>query len=485
MDVGFVEAPTNSADTFVILVPRRDGCVSQEVLSQLGLPSVAARAITQAKMSVPIEVLSSPEQTQRTILYVVSVSEMPDTFEYLGYIIAQELCANTQVDIDVRLMEDASSDSALSIILGLGFGLVLGADGRRSRGADNTKNTVEFITAHAGVAALQWPATEALACGTKLAQDLVDAPPNHLTPALFEQRCLSLSALGVKVKVLDEQALQAEGLECLLAVGRGSVEPSSLVIMEWNGGKDGKPLALVGKGVCFDAGGLSLKSVDGMMTMKSDMAGAAATVGAISAIARQKLPVNVVGIVALAENMPSGDAIRPGDVIRAHDGRSIEVLNTDYEGRLVLADALSFTTKTFSPTLVASIGTLTGGVVMALGDSYAGLFTNSDRLADIAIAAGKRSGEEVWRLPVDSTFDTDIKSDFADVRNIGRRRGAPASVCARFLQGFADPTPWLHLDIAGVALTYRDHHLGEYSTGFGVRFFVSLVNDYVQEIDVS
>lgn len=288
--------------------------------------------------------------------------------------------------------------------------------------------------------------------GTCLARDLVNMPPNDLYPESFAARIRELSELGVEVEVLGEKQMGRLGMNALLGVGQGSARESQMVVMRWNGARNEEdPVILVGKGVCFDTGGISLKPGPSMEEMRGDMGGAAAVTGALHALARRKAPVNVVGIVGLVENMPDGKAQRPGDIVRSASGQTIEIQNTDAEGRLVLCDLLWYAQENFKPKAIVDLATLTGAIVISLGHHHAGLFCNDDALADELTRAGLAEGERVWRLPLGPEYDALIKSKFADMRNIGGR-AAGSITAAQFLKRFVrDGVRWAHIDIAGVA----------------------------------
>jgi len=293
---------------------------------------------------------------------------------------------------------------------------------------------------------------DAAADGTLLARDLVNLPPNDLYPESYANKIKELEAHGLEVEVLGEKALAKLGMQSMLGVGQGSVKESQLVIMKWNGGKaSADPAVLVGKGVCFDTGGISLKPGAGMQDMRGDMGGSAAVVGAMLALAKRKAKANVIGLVGLVENMPDGDAIRPGDILTSASGQTIEVQNTDAEGRLVLCDVLWYAQKHYKPAAIVDLATLTGAIVVGLGHHHAGLFTNDDDLSTQLTAAGLVEGERVWRLPLGEEYDSLLKSKFADMRNIGGR-AAGSITAAQFLKRFInDGVKWAHLDIAGVA----------------------------------
>ncbi|MCB1969727.1 MAG: leucyl aminopeptidase [Geminicoccaceae bacterium] len=312
-----------------------------------------------------------------------------------------------------------------------------------------------------------------------LTRDLVSEPANVLYPQSFAERCMELERFGIEVEILTPDKLADLKMGAILAVGQGSSRPPYAVAMRWNGGgKDEAPLALVGKGVCFDTGGISLKPPAGMEDMKWDMGGAGAVVGAMQAVASRKAKANVVGVIGLAENMPSGTAQRPGDVVTAMSGTTIEVINTDAEGRLVLADMLWYTKERFKPKAIIDFATLTGAIIVALGHEHAGLFANDDALAKAIAEAGEAVGDTVWRMPLGAAYDKHIKSDIADIKNVGRAREAGATAGAVFLQRFVGDVPWAHLDIAAMAWSSRDKGIiPKGGTGYGVRLIDRLVAD--------
>jgi leucyl aminopeptidase len=286
----------------------------------------------------------------------------------------------------------------------------------------------------------------------------------------------------MEVDVLGPAAMRELGMNALLAVGQGSHRESRVAVLRWNGGTpDQPPVALIGKGVCFDSGGLSLKPAGGMEEMKWDMGGAGAVYGAMAALAGRKAKLNVVGVLGLSENMPSGHAQRPGDVITAMSGLTIEVVNTDAEGRLLLADVLHYAKERFKPRLMIDLATLTGAIVVALGHEQAGMFSSDDALAEQLAAAGAAVGEKLWRMPLGEEYAKHIRSDIADIKNVGRAREAGASAGAVFLERFVGDVPWAHLDIAGVAWTKRDLPLAaKGATGFGVRLLDRLIADHFE-----
>ena len=325
---------------------------------------------------------------------------------------------------------------------------------------------------------------EKLADGIFLTRNLVNEPANVIYPESMAEECEKLKALGVEVEVLDEPDMYKLGFGALLGVGQGSSKESKMVIMRWNGlGKGSKtqPIAFVGKGVTFDTGGISIKPAAGMEEMKWDMGGAGTVVGLMKTLAGRKAKVNVVGVAGLVENMPGGNAQRPGDVVTSYSGQTIEVLNTDAEGRLVLADALWYTQKHFKPKFIVDLATLTGAIIVSLGTSRAGLFSNDDKLADQLFKSGDKVGEELWRLPLADVYDKQINSDIADMQNIGRDREAGSITAAQFLQRFVNNVPWAHLDIAGTAWTKKDGDITpKGATAYGVRLLNQLVKDFYE-----
>jgi leucyl aminopeptidase len=347
-------------------------------------------------------------------------------------------------------------------------------------------------------------ARQAAADGVALARDLVNEPPNVLGPLEFAARAEELKRLGVEVEILTEVEMRKLAMGALLGVAQGSARPPRLVVMRWNGTKgrrgpearqgskevkrrggakarkepsDDQPIAFVGKGVVFDTGGISIKPAGGMEDMKGDMAGAAAVTGLMHALAARQAKVNAVGVIALVENMPDGAAQRPGDIVTAMSGKTIEIINTDAEGRLVLADAVHYTENRFKPKIIIDLATLTGAIVVSLGHLIAGLFSTDDDLAAALVAAGEATGERVWRMPLGPDYDKLIDSKFADVKNTGGRN-AGAITGAQFIKRFVKETPWAHLDIAGAALDSPQTEINRsWSSGFGVRLLDRLVRD--------
>jgi len=318
--------------------------------------------------------------------------------------------------------------------------------------------------------------------GVFFARNLMCEPPNVLHPKSMAKELADLSSLGVKVDIINEKDMEKLGMNAILAVGKGSECESQLVVMQWNGGNDhDAPLAFVGKGVTFDTGGISLKPPPKMDEMKYDMGGAAAVAGLMKSLAGRNAKVNVVGVVGLVENMPDAAAYRPGDIIKSLSGQTIEVLNTDAEGRVVLADALWYTQSKFAPKFMIDLATLTGSMVVALGNKYAGMFSNDESLVHKLYQSGQETGEHVWQMPMDDRYDKDIDSKIADVKNTGAN-GAGSITAAHFLKRFTNNVPWVHLDIAGTAWTDEPNpYSGTLPTGFGVRLLDHFIHKYYEK----
>ncbi len=321
---------------------------------------------------------------------------------------------------------------------------------------------------------------KALEQGTFYTRDLVSEPGNILHPDEYAKRLKSLKKDGLKVNIYDDKKLKKLGMNALIGVGQGSIRGSYLVTIEWNGAKNNsKPLAFVGKGVCFDTGGYSLKPAKFMEDMTYDMAGSATVVGLMKNFALRKAKINAVGVVGIVENMVSGNAQRPGDIVKSYSGKTIEILNTDAEGRLVLADALTFTEKKFNPKFMVDLATLTGAIIVSLGSEYAGLFSNNNNLSKQLLEAGEKVDEKLWRMPLHKNFDKLINSKNADMQNINYVGGAGSTTAAQFLQRFIlNKTPWAHLDIAGMAFSKYGGALNSGgATGYGVRLLNQLIED--------
>lgn len=382
---------------------------------------------------------------------------------------------------DVRL--DASEGAARAA-----FGARLRGwrfDRYRTRKNDDQPPRLEkltVMTANKSAARKVYNPLDKVAEGVFLARELASEPANVLVPSSYAQRCRSaLEPLGVEIEILDEKDMRKLGMGALLGVAQGSANSPRTVVMHWRGGgKKDAPLAFIGKGVTFDSGGISIKPANGMEDMKWDMAGSAAVVGAMAALAGRKAKVNAIGLIGLVENMPSGTAQRPGDVVTSLSGQTVEVINTDAEGRLVLADVMWYAQDRHKPRLMVDLATLTGAIIVALGNEHAGLFTPDDQLAQNLLAASKTVGEGLWRLPLGDAYDKLLESDIADMKNVGGREGG-AITAAQFLKRFTNEVPWAHLDIAGTAWAKKDASVTpKGGTGFGVRLLDRLVAEFYE-----
>jgi leucyl aminopeptidase len=362
------------------------------------------------------------------------------------------------------------------------------ADGNGNGNGDPKPQALKTLIVHTAKpeqAAELYRARAAVAEGVLLARELVNEPANILGPVEFAERVAALANAGLEVEILDTAALEKLKMGALLAVAQGSARPARVGVIQWHGAKSrrAKPLCFVGKGVVFDTGGISMKPAAGMEDMKGDMGGAACVTGLMLALAGRKAPINAVGLIGLVENMPSGTATRPGDIVTSMSGQTIEVLNTDAEGRLVLADVLTYAQERFKPRLIVDLATLTGAIMVALGKEYAGLFSNDDRLANELSAAGEATGEKVWRMPLAKAYDKLIDSKNADIKNIGGRFGG-AITAAQFLQRFIKDTPWAHLDVAGTAMDSNRTDISQsWASGWGVRLLDRFVADGYEKVD--
>jgi leucyl aminopeptidase len=384
---------------------------------------------------------------------------------------------------------DHPESGEAAIAADLAFGAQLRSyrfDKYRTKEKPEQKASLEELTilvADPAAAKRAFQTREKIAEAVFFTRDLVSEPANIIYPETLAEAARSLKKQGVEVEVLDEKQMKKLGMNALLGVGQGSVRPPRLVVMQWKGNPKSKegPVAFIGKGVTFDTGGISIKGAAGMWDMKWDMAGAGVVIGLMKALAGRKAKVNAVGIAGLVENMPGGNAQRPGDIVTSLSGQTIEVLNTDAEGRLVLADALWYCQDRFKPRLMVDLATLTGAIMVALGHENAGLFSNNDELSDRLIAAGKTVGETLWRLPLSETYDKLMDSDAADVKNISSGREAGSITAAQFLQRFVNKVPWAHLDIAGTTWSSKDAPtVPKGATAFGLRLLDRFVADHYE-----
>jgi leucyl aminopeptidase len=438
------------------------------------------------KLGTVLDFLAPAGLQAERLIVIGSGTETPDFVKLggtvMGKIPPRAAAAGILLDLPTGAMKP---DQAADFALGLGLRAYAFERYKTKRKEGEEKpGKLRLTLGVADVPACRkaWGRREALHGGVVLARDLVNEPANVLYPEEFARRAASLKKLGVAVEVLNQAALKKLGMRTLLAVGQGSARESRVVVMRLNRGKSGAaPVAFVGKGVCFDTGGISIKPAANMEDMKGDMAGAACVVGLMHALAARKAAVNAVGVIGLVENMPDGRAQRPGDIVTSMSGQTIEIINTDAEGRLVLADLLWYVKTRFKPKFMVDLATLTGAILVALGHEHAGLFANDERLAERLLQAGTATGERVWRMPLGPDYDKLIDSKFADVKNTGGR-SAGSVTAAQFLQRFVDKTPWAHLDIAGTAFGTPPSDINaSWGSGWGVRLLDRLVGDHYEK----
>jgi len=469
MDIQFVAQIDASAD--VVAFPVRKG-EAGALGALLGAAAAQAR-FDGAAGAIAETAAIDGEQAKRLLLVGIGEGSEQDLERGGAALIAKlQTSGATAVHVDFASTGTSDADDVLAFAMGARL-RNWRLDTYRTRLADTAKPSLKTVTIASphGELADRWAENEAIADGVALTQTLVAEPPNILYPETFVERCQHLADLGVEIEVLDERQMKALGMGALLGVAQGSTRPPRLLAMRWNGGNPGDaPVVFIGKGVTFDTGGISIKPAAGMDMMKWDMGGAGAVAGAIKAIAGRKAKANVVGVVGLVENMPDGNAMRPGDVVTTMSGQTVEVLNTDAEGRLVLCDAISWAQSAYNPKVIVDLATLTGAMVISLGHEYAGIFANDDALATDLIAAGEASNNKLWRFPLSPAYDKLIDSPIADMKNIGPREGGSITA-AQFLKRFVgDGVAWAHLDIAGMAWADKDGPVwAKGATGYGVR----------------
>ena len=419
---------------------------------------------------------------QKLIVIFLSKASNELEFEKLGASFYDFLKRNELSDIYINTLEYDKSKSKNLILLN---SFIHGAE-LKSYNFNLYKTKKSEIKINIGLNKKNFQKNknlDAVLSGVNFTRDLVSEPGNILHPDEYTKRLIQLKKIGLKVNVYDEKKLKKMGCNALLGVGQGSIRGSYLVTIEWSGDKSkSNPLAFVGKGVCFDTGGISLKPAKFMEDMTYDMAGSAVVAGLMKNFALRKAKINAVGVVGLVENMPGGNAQRPGDIVKSYSGKTIEVLNTDAEGRLVLADALTFTEKKFKPKFIVDLATLTGAIIVALGSEYAGLFSNNDKLSNQLHNTGNKVDEKVWRLPLNKNYNKLMDSKNADMQNINYVGGASSITAAQFLERFIlKNTPWAHLDIAGMAFSKYGGALNSSgATGYGVRLLNKLVEDHYE-----
>ncbi|MEX3008230.1 leucyl aminopeptidase [Hoeflea sp. TYP-13] len=475
-----------------VLLSRKGGQLAK-IAGAADPEGVAERAMKVAEFDgkkFSVLDLLVPEGSPADRLAVVGIGDPADlkTNDWLrigGTVFAQVRKAeNVTVFVDADETEITAQDVsnlALGILL-RSYNFNTYKTKKKSNGADSKEKNIAItlVSDLATEARKVFSDAQAVAGGVALARDLVNEPANVLGPVEFAKKASELEKLGVEVEILTEKEMKKLGMGALLGVAQGSVRPPRLAVMQWKGGKQKqKPIAFVGKGVVFDTGGISLKPGAGMEDMKGDMGGAAAVIGLMHTLAARKAKANVVGIIGLVENMPDGNAQRPGDIVTSMSGQTIEVINTDAEGRLVLCDALWYCQDRFDPQFMINLATLTGAVIVALGHHHAGLFSNNDELCEQLSAAGKLTEEKVWRMPLGPEYDKMIDSKFADMKNVGGR-WAGSITAGQFLQRYVNDTPWAHLDIAGTGMGSPNTEINRsWGSGFGVRLLDAFVRaDY-------
>ncbi|GBR58834.1 leucyl/cytosol aminopeptidase [Acetobacter senegalensis DSM 18889] len=485
LQIKFSSASLPAGGALAILVPegeKRSAIFQQADKATNGALTRATKADDfTGKEGTACVVLAPSDAFERVVLIGIGKLEAVDAWaaEKAGGAAASRLGRDEQATLAVGDLSGVlAAHAALGAVLGAyHFGLYHGAP---EASKNHRLAELSVLTDHVDGAEEAWPSLSAVARGVMLTRDLVTEPANVLNPVEFAERATTLKSLGLEVEVLDRAAMEKLGFGALLGVAQGSANEPRTVILRWNGAanKDEAPLAFIGKGVTFDSGGISIKPAAGMEDMKWDMAGAATVTGLLTALAGRKAKVNAVGVVGLVENMVSGTAQRPGDVVRSASGQTIEVLNTDAEGRLVLADILWYARERFAPQIMVDLATLTGAIIISLGHEYAGLFSNNDQLAAGLADAGAFAGEKLWRMPMGKEYDALLKSDIADMKNISGGRAGGSITAAQFLKRFVGETPWAHLDIAGVAWASKAQNgQPKGATGFGVRLLDRFVRD--------
>jgi leucyl aminopeptidase len=482
--------PGKSPTGVAVILAAADNKISNPARDIAGpaLDKALAAADFKGKANAVADILA-PAGTSLDRLIVIGAGKPEDLNESgwlkLGGTVASKLgkakAVSVLLDLDGSAVSAGSAaDFALGVLL-----RAYAFDKYKTKKDDNGKPDVSakitIVTADPTGAKRQFASRQSVFEGVALARDLVNEPANILGTLEFAEKAAALSYLGVKITTLGEKEMKKLGMGALLGVAQGSVRPPRMVIMQWNGGKPkSKPIAFVGKGVVFDSGGISIKPAAGMEDMKGDMGGAAAVTGLMHTLASRKAKANVVGIIGLVENMVDANAQRPGDIVTSMSGQTIEVLNTDAEGRLVLADALHYCRTKFDPKFMVNLATLTGAIMVALGQLHAGLFSNNDELSEQLTKAGLSTGERLWRMPMGPDYDKLIDTPNADMKNIGGRYGGSITA-AQFLQRFVGETKWAHLDIAGTAMgSPTSETNGGWASGFGVRLLDRLVSDHYE-----
>ena len=483
MRIQFLDAPQSPAPRCLVRVANQDALPAD-------LPAVIAEGAKASRFSgKPAQshegFMETGGQVQRLLLIGLGEAAAAGrigTIERAGAVVSIKFLTSGETAVTIDLTgAGLTADETAAFLLGLRL-RAWRHDAYRTKLTDEQKVSLAdvFVLGAPDGAKTVWEREAAVCEGVELTRGLVTEPGNVIYPESFVSRCRErMAGTGLEIRVLDEEEMRELGMGALLGVAQGSHRPPRMLVMQWHGGKAGeKPMVFVGKGVTFDTGGISLKPPAGMEDMKWDMGGAGAVAGAMLAMALRKATANVIGVCGLVENMPDGKAQRPGDVVTTMSGQTVEVINTDAEGRLVLCDALTFVQKEYAPSAIVDLATLTGAMVMTLGSEYAGVFANDDGLAEKLLAAGKDSGDKLWRFPLAPAYDRLIDSSIADMKNVGPRNGGSITA-AQYLQRYIDKgTPWAHLDIAGVVWADKQGATWEKgATGFGVR----LIDRYVRD----
>ncbi|MEO0498036.1 MAG: leucyl aminopeptidase [Pseudomonadota bacterium] len=496
LTIAFSAAKLPTSGTLFVLAAEDLACASaaEDLMNDAQVQRAVEAMDFSGKTGSSLDIIapSASGVDRLVILGIGDVSAMTtQSWIKLGGTIASKLggtkAATVLAEVDADAADATGDNNTANIAANIAYGAKLRTysfdkyktkkkDNGKTPKAENTRLTL--ATSENTAAKKAWNSLSGIADGVHLARDLVNEPANVLGPVEFAAAAKELEQLGCKVSILGDKELSKIGMGSLLSVSQGSTKPARVAIIEWKGGKaKDKPVAFVGKGVVFDTGGISIKPGAGMGDMKGDMGGAATVTGLLHALAARKAKVNAVGVIGCVENMPDGDATRPGDIVKSLSGQTIEILNTDAEGRLVLADLLWYVEDKFKPQFMVDLATLTGAILVALGSEHAGLFSNNDELSEQLSAAGQATGELVWRMPLSKAYDKLIDTPNADMKNIGGRM-AGSITAAQFLQRFVRDTPWAHLDVAGTAMNAPKSEISQsWASGYGVRLLDRLVAD--------
>ena len=488
MKVSFIDFGSESNGTVFLFYSEKEGLLlDQKSKNDVAIQKIFEKHIklsgsSKYKPQSLDTFTSSNNDYDRIIFFRISDLVQKDENDWIniGGQVLQYLQNNRITEVSVRLETTMKNIELMTLPARIAFGMGLKAysfDKYKTTKATKKVNHVKFITHHFVTTQNIYKEYDSILNGVNLTRDLVNEPSNVLTPIEFVSRIKNLSSPNLNIRILDQKKMKQLGMEALLAVSDGSRLDPYVAIIEYLPIKDQKPLLILGKGVTFDSGGISIKPSGGMDEMKGDMAGAATVVGLMKVLDEKKPNLNVIGIVGLVENMTDGNAMRPGDIIKSMSGKTIEVLNTDAEGRLVLADLATYTLKNYQPRAIIDLATLTGAILVALGQEMAGLFSNNDNLAEQLLKSGKDTGELLWRMPIGDKYMEMIKSKVADIKNVGGRY-AGAITAAEFIHAFVEDVPWAHIDIAGTSITSpKTDTNNSWASGFGVRLLCQYVDD--------